>query len=64
VDFEFAGLLEFEDEAGLQAYLAHPAHEELGTLFYTFSKAALAYDYELRDDALDAMLGGWLGGGR
>ena len=64
VDFEFVGLLEFDDEAGLRAYLAHPAHEELGTLFYTFSQAALAYDYEIREGDPEALLGGWPGGGR
>jgi hypothetical protein len=33
--------------AGLQAYLDHPAHAELGDLFYTSNTAALAYDYDL-----------------
>ena len=47
IDFAFIGLLEFDDLAGLQAYLDHPAHAELGTLFYTSNAAALAYDYDM-----------------
>jgi hypothetical protein len=47
-DFPFAAIIEFDDLAGLQAYLRHPRHETLGELFYRFQEAALAYDYELR----------------
>jgi hypothetical protein len=55
-DFSFIGVLEFDDLAGLQAYLRHPAHAELGTLFYTANAAALAYDYDLPDaDALETI---------
>lgn len=45
-DFPFAAVIEFEDLAGLQAYLRHPRHDELGRLFYSLQEAALAYDYE------------------
>jgi hypothetical protein len=46
-DFPFAAIIEFDDLAGLQAYLRHPAHERLGDLFYKLQEAALAYDYEV-----------------
>jgi hypothetical protein len=46
-DFPFAALLEFRDEAGLRAYLDHPAHQSLGEQFYTASESALALDYDL-----------------
>jgi Stress responsive A/B Barrel Domain len=45
LDFPFAALVEFDDLAGLQTYLRHPAHEKLGELFYALQDAALAYDY-------------------
>ena len=45
LDFPFAALVEFDDLAGLQTYLNHPAHDRLGQLFYALQDAALAYDY-------------------
>ena len=45
-DFPFAAIIEFDDLAGLQAYLQHPLHARLGQLFYELQEAALAYDYE------------------
>jgi len=39
----------FEDLAGLQAYLHHPAHEALADRFYQSVKAALIYDFEAGD---------------
>lgn len=47
-DFPFVALIEFEDLAGLRAYLQHPKHEALGTLFYRFLDLGLVYDYETR----------------
>jgi hypothetical protein len=46
-DFPFAAIIEFDDLAGLQAYLRHPKHEVLGEFFYRLQEAALAYDYEV-----------------
>ena len=46
-DFPFAAIVEFDDLAGLQAYLRHPQHEKLGALFYQLQEMALAYDYEI-----------------
>ena len=38
--------IEFDDVAGLAAYLRHPAHEELGTRFSESLAGALVYDFE------------------
>jgi hypothetical protein len=46
-DFPYAAVVEFDDLAGLQAYLRHPHHERLGMLFYQLQESALAYDYEI-----------------
>jgi hypothetical protein len=46
-DYPFAAVIEFDDLPGLQAYLAHPRHQTLGTLFYELLDKALAYDYEM-----------------
>ncbi len=47
-DFPFAAVIEFEDLAGLQVYLQHPAHDRLGGLFYKLQEEALAYDYQVK----------------
>ena len=36
----------FDDLAGLQAYLQHPAHGELAARFYQSLDSALIYDFE------------------
>jgi hypothetical protein len=46
-DYEYIALLEFDDMAGLQAYLEHPAHAELGERFFAAFESALMYDYEM-----------------
>jgi hypothetical protein len=51
VDYEYAAVLEFDDEAGLKAYLEHPAHEQLGKRFFTAFADALMYDYEVAEAA-------------
>src|SRR5688572_23925462 len=51
VDYEYAAILEFEDLAGLQAYLAHPAHDQLASRFFSASADALMYDFELAEGA-------------
>jgi hypothetical protein len=45
--YPFAAVIEFDDLAGLQAYLNHPQHERLGGLFYQLLEAGLVYDYEM-----------------
>ena len=41
--------IEFDDVAGLSAYLAHPKHAAIGSHFMQAAEAALAYDYEMED---------------
>jgi hypothetical protein len=48
-DFEYAVIVEFDDLAGLTAYLSHPQHTALSQHFTELSSAALAYDYEMVD---------------
>jgi hypothetical protein len=48
-DFEFALIVEVDDIDALKRYLQAPGHTALGSLFYTATSAALAYDYELID---------------
>jgi hypothetical protein len=43
--FEYAAMLEFDDEARLTAYLDHPAHAELGARLYQSSEAVLVHDF-------------------
>ena len=47
VNFEYAAVLEFEDEAGLRRYLDHPAHVDLGRHFGLTAEAALVYDFAM-----------------
>ena len=48
-DYQYALILEFDDLAGLESYLRHPAHARIGNVFTSAAEAALAYDYELVD---------------
>ena len=43
--FEYSAIIEFDSEADLRAYLNHPAHVDLGTLFFQSAEAALVYDF-------------------
>jgi hypothetical protein len=45
--FEFVAAIDFDDLAGLQAYLHHPAHQALGARFYDTLSAAAVYDFEM-----------------
>jgi len=44
---EYMVAVDFEDLAGLQTYLRHPAHEELGVRFAQSLSAALVWDFEV-----------------
>lgn len=57
-DYPFIAVVEFDDADGLEAYLAHPAHQDLGRRFWDTSDSPLALDYELLElaDAI-ALLG-------
>jgi Stress responsive A/B Barrel Domain len=48
-DFPYIAIIEFETAADLRIYLDHPAHEELGRLFYETSQNALVYDFALHE---------------
>lgn len=48
-DYGYAAIIEFDDRAGLEAYLRHPAHEAAGAHFTSSALRALAYDYEVGD---------------
>lgn len=49
VDYEYAALFDFDDLAGLTAYLEHPAHEALAKRFFEVLDEALMYDFELEE---------------
>jgi len=56
-DLQIGAVLEFDDLAGLHAYLEHPAHQELGARFRASAAAASIYDYEMSDvEDLDALI--------
>jgi len=57
--FEYCGVIEFADRHGLDLYLTHPAHAELGQLFYEISGEAFAGDFEAVASAPAAALRGW-----
>ena len=48
-DYEFVALLDFDDLAGLTAYLDHPTHEALATRFFQVVDEALMYDFEVEE---------------
>ncbi len=55
VGFPFAAIFEFDDLAGLQAYLTHPAHADLGARFSDSLASALVCDYEM--DGIEGVRG-------
>ena len=48
-DYAFAAVIEFDDVAGLRAYLDHPAHEQLAARFFAAFEEALMYDFDLEE---------------
>ena len=44
---DFIVAIAFDDLAGLQAYLRHPAHDDLGARFGRSLSSALIYDFEV-----------------
>jgi hypothetical protein len=46
-DTAFIAIVEFDDRTGLRAYLEHPAHDDLATLFGASLSAAMVYDFEM-----------------
>ena len=55
---DFLAMIDFDDLAGLQMYLQHPAHERLGARFGESLSASLVYDFEL--GSMDALRAGGL----
>lgn len=43
---EYLAVIDFDDLAGLEAYLRHPVHEDLGRRFQTSLLSAEVYDFE------------------
>ena len=50
-DLPYLAVVEFDDRAGLEDYLEHQLHGDLGRRFNDSLEAALIYDYELADAA-------------
>jgi hypothetical protein len=48
-DYPYAAVLEFDDLAGLKAYLEHPVHEALASRFFATFEEALMYDFDLKE---------------
>ena len=48
-DYDYALIVEFDDQAGLIEYLQHPAHHSIGHHFTASAERSLAYDYEMAD---------------
>jgi hypothetical protein len=44
---EYIAVIDFDDLEDLQAYLRHPAHEQLGACFRQSLSAALVYDFQV-----------------
>lgn len=59
VNYTHAAMIEFDDRAGLTAYLEHPSHQQLASLFFSAFEEALICDFELHDGTaeLTALLG-------
>jgi hypothetical protein len=48
VSLDYGAVLEFDDLAGLEAYLEHPAHKALGSRFMHSLDASAIFDYEMQ----------------
>src|SRR5262245_30171713 len=46
VGFPYLVVIGFDDLPGLQAYLAHPVHQDLGERFYRTVDAAVVHDFD------------------
>ena len=59
---EFLIVIDFDDVKGLQAYLRHPVHQELGERFYQSLTSTFIYDFEA-GGVEGVRLLGWFHGG-
>jgi hypothetical protein len=55
---DYVAMIDFDDLAGLQTYLHHPAHQQLGARFGESLSAAMVYDFEV--GGMDALRAGGL----
>ena len=53
---EFLVVIDFDDVAGLKAYLRHPAHEDLGARFNQSLSSRFVYDFEV--GSIEDLIGG------
>jgi hypothetical protein len=44
---DFLAVIDFDDLEGLETYLRHPAHQQLGARFGESVSGALVYDFEV-----------------
>ncbi len=56
-DIDYVAAINFDDLAGLQTYLGHPAHQELGARFGDAMSLAIVYDCEA--GTLEDLRGRW-----
>jgi hypothetical protein len=49
VSLDYAAVLEFDDLAGLEEYLEHPAHQALGARFMASIESSAIFDYQMHD---------------
>jgi hypothetical protein len=55
---DYVAMIAFDDLEGLQAYLHHPAHTDLGVAFGRSLSAALVYDFEMAGSDGEALTRG------
>jgi len=59
--FDYAAVLEFDDRAGLVAYLRHPLHQDLGQRFWRLCERTAIVEVDLIDARTDDLArAGWL----
>ena len=51
-DIDYVATIDFDDLQGLQTYLRHPAHQELGARFGQVMSLAMVYDCDFGSDNL------------
>jgi hypothetical protein len=48
VSLDYGAVIEFDDLAGLKAYLVHPAHEALASRFMPLLESSAIFDYQMQ----------------
>jgi hypothetical protein len=57
VPLDYAAVIEFDDLAGLEEYLEHPAHQALGARFMASLETSAIFDYQMQDGGAVRNLG-------